>query len=104
MAAAAAQRTPDPAAYWAAIEHYTGDLLPEDAYADWAADRREALRQQHLALLLAVARLHTERGEPAPAIAALQRALAAEPAHEAAHRGLMRLYGATGQADQAVRQ
>ena len=52
----------DPAAYWAAVELYAGDLLPEDAYEDWAAARREALRQEHVALLLALAELPPRRG------------------------------------------
>ena len=40
-------------------------------------------------------------GELDRAIEALQRALASEPAHEAAHRGLMRCYALAGQTDQA---
>src|SRR6185503_11986875 len=89
-AAALARRGSEPAAYWAAVEHYTDDLLPEDRYEDWVAGRREALRQEWLELLLALARLHEQHREPERAVAALQRLVASEPAHEAAQRGLMR--------------
>jgi predicted ATPase/DNA-binding SARP family transcriptional activator len=104
VAASAARRDRDPAAYWTAVERYTGDLLPDDAYEDWAADRRETLRQEHVALLLALANVCREQGEPEQAIAALRRLVAHEPAHEAAHRGLMRLYAEAGQGDRALQQ
>ena len=103
-AAAGARRTTDPAAYHAAIDVYAGDLLPDDRYEDWAAKRREALRTTCLALLVDVAWLHETREEHAPAIAALVRAIALEPAHEQAHVGLMRLYALAGQRTQALRQ
>ncbi|HEX5504168.1 MAG TPA: BTAD domain-containing putative transcriptional regulator [Thermomicrobiales bacterium] len=103
-AAAAARGAADPAAGDAALALYAGDLLPEDRYADWAADRREALCDTYLGLLVEVARRREARGERAAAIAALERALAAEPAREEAHAGLMRLYAATGRRDRALRQ
>jgi predicted ATPase/DNA-binding SARP family transcriptional activator len=103
-AAAAAHETQDPLAYRAAIERYTGDLLPEDRYEDWAADRREALRQVYVGLLVELARLHEARGESEPAIEALRRVIAGEPAHEEAHVALMRLYARCGQRHRALRQ
>ncbi len=103
-ALADARHGEDPATYQAAVDLYTGDLLPEDRYEDWAAARREMLRQQYLDLLCDLARLHEARHEPLAASAALRRVLAADPAHEGAHSGLMRLYALTGQRQQAVRQ
>jgi two-component SAPR family response regulator len=50
--AAGARRSKDPLAYKAAIELYTGELLPEDRYEVWAHGRREELRRLHLALLV----------------------------------------------------
>jgi DNA-binding SARP family transcriptional activator len=44
-AAGAARRSCDPAAYRAAIELYSGELLPEDRYEEWAEYRREELRR-----------------------------------------------------------
>jgi len=103
-AAAEAHRTRDHRAYHAAIELYAGDLLPEDRYEDWAADRREELREEYGGLLVELARLHEARDEHVPAIDALRRLVANDPAHEEARRGLMRLYALAGQRHQALRQ
>lgn len=103
-AAANARRTGDPDSYQTALDLYAGDLLPEDRYEDWVAGRREALRQEYLALLLRLSEVEVQRGNPAAAIAALWQLVAAEPAHEAARRALMRLYAERGQPDQALRQ
>ncbi|MBV9282687.1 MAG: AfsR/SARP family transcriptional regulator, partial [Chloroflexi bacterium] len=103
-AASAARREGDASAYRAALALYTGDLLPADLYEDWAAERRASLRSLHLALLLELAGLYEGMGAPGPAIETLQRAIAAEPACEEAHAGLMRLYAQAGQRHQALRQ
>lgn len=103
-AAAAARGAGDIESHEAAIEWYGGDLLPEDRYEDWAAARREALREEYLRLLLTLARLQADRGAPERAIAALQRLVAHEPLHEEAHATLMRLYAHAGLRHQVVRQ
>ncbi len=90
--------------YEAAIAHYGGELLPEDRYEDWAAGRREALRESFIALLMEMAARHEEGGAMAEARAALTRVVAEEPTHEAAHTGLMRLFARGGQRQQALRQ
>ncbi|MBX6343335.1 MAG: AAA family ATPase, partial [Thermomicrobiaceae bacterium] len=103
-AAAAARASGDPAGCEAALALYTGDLLPEDRYEDWAAGRREALRGEWLGLLGRLARLEEERGRYRAAIAALETLVVAEPADEAAHVGLMRLYALTGERQRALAQ
>ena len=98
-AADTARRSKDPAAYRAAIELYSGELLPEDRYEEWAESRRQELRQRFLSLLVELAGLYEERGteeDLAPAVQALQRVLAEEPTNEEAHVGLMRLYASSG--------
>jgi DNA-binding SARP family transcriptional activator len=102
--AAAARRAREPAAYRAAIGLYSGDLLPEDRYEGWAEERREALRGTHLTLLLELAGLYEEREDFEAAIEALRRAVSAEPTHEEAHAGLMRLYSLTGRRQEALLQ
>src|SRR3954452_18440311 len=62
-AAAAARRSPDPAAYRAALDLYTGELLPEDRYEAWAESRREELRRTFLSLLGELAGIYEQRGE-----------------------------------------
>jgi predicted ATPase/DNA-binding SARP family transcriptional activator/DNA-binding CsgD family transcriptional regulator len=106
-AVATAHRSKDPAAYRAAIELYSGELLPEDRYEEWAEGRHQELRQTFLSLLVELARLYEERGGEegvAPAIKALQRVLAEEPTNEEAHVGLMRLYALSGRQGEALRQ
>src|SRR6185503_15227126 len=44
------------------------------------------------------------RGADVEASAALRRVLGGDPAHEVAHRGLMRLYAQSGQRQAALRQ
>jgi hypothetical protein len=57
-----------PLLLWAALDLYSGDLLPEDRYAEWAETRREQLRETYLALLTEVADLRggrsIRRGQP----------------------------------------
>ena len=103
-AAATARHSGDLDDYRAALDLYGGELLPEDRYEDWAAGRREGLRETFLGLLLDLAQLYEGRGEWARAIATLDRLIAEDPAHEDGHVGLMRLHAFTGQRGQAVRQ
>jgi predicted ATPase/DNA-binding SARP family transcriptional activator/DNA-binding CsgD family transcriptional regulator len=103
-AAATARREREPAAYRAALELYTGELLPADRYEEWAEDRRQQLRRLDLALLVELADIYEERGEYAPAIEALTRVTAEEPAHEDAHAALMRLYALSERQAEALRQ
>ena len=103
-AVAQARQRQDMAAYRAGLALYSGELLPEDRYEEWASPRREALRQDYLALLGELTRLAEARADYALAIETLHKALAADPAHEEAHRDLMRLYALTGQRQQALRQ
>jgi DNA-binding SARP family transcriptional activator len=101
---AAARRSRDPAAYRAAIELYAGELLPADSDEEWAQESRDALHESHLVLLVELAALHEERGEPDPAIEALGRVLAEAPTREEAHRALMRLHAAGGDRGRALAQ
>src|SRR5436305_1507901 len=91
-------------AYGDALALYGGELLPEDRYEDWAAGRREALRELHLTLLLELAEHHAAAGDAAGAIEALQRAVVDDPLHEEAHRRLMRLFAEVGRRQQALAQ
>lgn len=103
-AADQARRGQDMSAYRTAIDLYTGDLLPGDRYEDWANNRREMLRQEFFSLLLELAALYEASRDYDLAIETLRRALEKDPAHEEAHRGLMRLYALTGRRQQALRQ
>lgn len=95
---------PDRARYEAALAAYAGELLPEDRYEDWAGPRREALAGQHRRLLLGLAALLERQGEYGGAAEHLRRVVADDPAHEEAHRRLMRAHALGGSQHQALRQ
>ena len=101
-AAAHAHATRSIEAFRAAAAMYDGDLLPEDRYEDWAAERREALREQHSALLLAWAQTHREEGDPDAAADVLRALLATNERHEPARREMMSLLAAGGRRQDAL--
>jgi DNA-binding SARP family transcriptional activator len=80
----------DPSAAREAIEHYGGELLPDDRYEDWAEERRELLRMRHLNLL----RLAGQWFELSEL----------EPGDEEAHVEVMRDQVANGDGDAALLQ
>ena len=97
---ARARGTADPGRHARALELYGGELLPEDRYEPWTAARRVALRELHTRSASSSPQLTA--ATPAAAIAALQRAVAADPLHEPAHRALMAAYAAAGRRPQAL--
>ena len=103
-AAATARYTLEPAAFRAAIDLYSGELLPEDRYEGWVEERRVQLKELYLSLLLELGALYEERGEYGEAIEALRRVVAQEPTREAAHAELMRLYALSGKRREALSQ
>jgi predicted ATPase/DNA-binding SARP family transcriptional activator/DNA-binding CsgD family transcriptional regulator len=103
-AATARHAFPEPAAFRAAIDLYSGELLPQDRYEPWLEERRTQLKELYLTLLLEVGALYEERKEFGEAIEALSRVVAEEPAHERAHLGLMRLYALLGRRREALSQ
>ena len=103
-AATTARHALEPAAYRAAIDLYSGELLPQDRYEAWAEQRRAQLRGLYLSLLLEVTGIYEERKEYGEAIEALGKVVAEDPAHEGAHVGLMRLYALLGRRREALGQ
>src|SRR3954470_11906985 len=87
-----------------ALELHGGELLREDRHESWAAGRRDARDETHLALLLELADRLTESGESGAAIATLEQAIVLDPLHEAAQRAVMRLVATTGRRQQALAQ
>src|SRR5262249_33627199 len=87
-----------------ALELYSGDLLPEDLYEDWAAARREHARLLYQELLARLTQLYHASGQYQRAIERLRVMLASDPTNEEAHRQLMRLYAQTGSRHQALCQ
>jgi DNA-binding SARP family transcriptional activator len=103
-AARTARRSHEPALYRAALDLYTGELLPTDRYEEWAEEPRRRLQETHLSLLLGLAHLHEELADYDSAIEALRRVVSEEPTREEAHAGLMRLYALVGKDGEALAQ
>ena len=93
-----------PAAYRAAIDLYSGDLLPRDRYEEWAERRREELLGTYLSLLFELSALLEESDAFDRAAAVLHEVVSREPAHEEAHARLMRVYARAGRRHAALRQ
>jgi DNA-binding SARP family transcriptional activator len=81
----------------------TGDLLP-DWYDDWVDFARERHRQLRLRTLDAIAERLADRGHLQLALAAALAAVASEPLRESAHRAVIRVHLAEGNAGEAIRQ
>jgi DNA-binding SARP family transcriptional activator len=99
-----ALRQGDVAGYERALAAYGGELLPEDRYEDWCAERRDRLAALHGQLLLALAEAHEERGAHSASAARLRELLQHDPTREDVHRRLMALYASLGARDRALRQ
>ena len=80
----------------AALELYTGELLPEDRFAPWAEERRRRLQERCAQLLQARASELAADGEPGSAAELLERAIGLDPLDERAVGKLMRCYAAAG--------
>lgn len=97
-------RAGDPASLTAALHLYTGDLLPDDRYAEWTLGPRDTLRRgQREARLTLAAQAHEAR-EYTRAVSLLTPLLAQDPADELVHRELMHLYALAGRRHEALRQ
>ncbi|MFG3105364.1 ATP-binding protein [Streptomyces tendae] len=103
-AAQAALTVGDPDAIARALELFSGELLPEDRYADWAGVRRSELAVLREKLLLGLASAHLEAGAADEAVAVAEQVLATSPAEELAHQVLVDAFTRQGLRRRAVRQ
>jgi DNA-binding SARP family transcriptional activator len=99
-----AMRRQEVGVYEAALVAYSGELLPEDRYESWCSERRSFLVELRVRLLLGMAEALERCGAYNDAADRLRAVLQQDPAQEAVHRRLMRLYARMGTPDQAVRQ
>ena len=87
-----------------ALSVYRGDLLNEDRYEDWAAPRRNQLRELYHRLLRHLARTYESQSDHEQSINSLRKLISSDPADEESHRLLMRLYALDGNRNQALQQ
>ncbi len=87
-----------------ALSLHRGELLADDRYVEWAASRREAVRQRYRAVLVALGRHHEHVGDLREAQALFDRLLDDDPINESAHQALMRVHARSGDRGAAIRQ
>lgn len=90
--------------YGTALKLYSGELLPDDRYSDWAIGRREILHRLSLDLMRGLASALEDAGETSAAADVLRQILVEDPTNESIHRDLMRLYAMSGDRSAAARQ
>jgi DNA-binding SARP family transcriptional activator len=83
---------------------FAGDLLPDWYHDDWVLLERERFRQLRLRALDALCDRYTRAGRLNEALEAGLLSLAGEPLRESAHRALVRVHLADGNAVEALRQ
>jgi DNA-binding SARP family transcriptional activator len=83
---------------------FTGDLLPDWYDDDWLLLERERFRQLRLRALDALCARHLHAGRHGEALEAGLLSLAGEVLRESAHRALIRVHLAEGNAVEALRQ
>jgi predicted ATPase/DNA-binding SARP family transcriptional activator len=86
----------------AAVDAYTGELLPEDRFEDWTSGPRDDLIQAFCDLSVAHAAECARTGRPGVAFESLRRAVDADPLHEPAARMSMRLLADQGRRSEAL--
>ncbi|MFE0133949.1 BTAD domain-containing putative transcriptional regulator [Streptomyces sp. NPDC059037] len=94
----------DTAQLAAALDAFTGDLLPEDRYAPWAEPHRTRLAELRVRVALALARARLDAGDAEQAAAVARLVLESAPADERAHRVLIGAYLRQGMRGAAARQ
>jgi predicted ATPase/DNA-binding SARP family transcriptional activator len=86
----------------AALSRWTGDLLPEDMYEDWATPHREQLANRRARLIVQMASALIGQQEAAEAALALEPLAAERPDDEEVHRALLQaLFGSGRRKDAA---
>lgn len=97
-----AQSTSERVRHWGdAVELYRGELLP-DCWEDWAIGEREHLSTLFMQAVQHLVKHCEASGDTAGALEYAQRALQADPLSDEAHRDVIRLYAAAGQAQAAL--
>src|SRR4051794_819667 len=86
----------------AATSAWTGELLPEDAYADWAATHRDRLDEMHLAVVTQLAAALVDVGAADEAVAAIEPIALARPGDEVVQRTFLTALAGSGRRFEAL--
>lgn len=90
-------------AFRIALDHYAGELLPEDGHAEWVAGDRERLRREAAGAAVALAEIRLAQSRPVDAVEAAERCLEIDGHRDAAWRTLIRACDAAGLAADGAR-
>ena len=85
-----------------ALELWTGALLPEDPYADWAEEHRERLTETHAAVATLLGSKLAEHGEPEAALGVLEPLAATRALDEHLQRTLIDVLAGLGRRWEAI--
>jgi predicted ATPase/DNA-binding SARP family transcriptional activator len=102
QAAATALRSADLSALKHALQLWTGPLLPEDQYADWADEHRERLTEINAAVATLLGAKLLERGELEAAFALVEPLAATRPLDEHLHQVLIDVLASLGRRWEAI--
>jgi predicted ATPase/DNA-binding SARP family transcriptional activator len=102
QAARAARRSSDIRAAEDALALWAGSLLPEDQYADWAAEPRERLAEIYAELTALLGEKLYERGESEAALALVEPLASTRPLDEHLHRVLIDALAGAGRRWEAI--
>ncbi len=91
-----------PASIVAALAQWTGELLPEDLYEDWASSHREQLANRRARLVVQLASALIAEGEVGEAVLALEPLAVERPDDEEIHRVLLEALFASGRRGDAA--
>jgi predicted ATPase len=101
-AAAKARASGDIEELRAAVSHWTGPLLPEDAYEEWATPHRDRLTEVHVALVTHLGTVLVDADRAAEAVTLLEALASERPLDEVLHRALVGALAATGRRFEAI--
>jgi len=101
-AAADGLRTGNITELQAAVDQWTGPLLPEDQYADWAEDHRDRLNETHAAVATLLGSKLFELGKAEAALALLEPLASLRPLDEQLHQVLIEVLAALGRRWEAI--
>src|SRR5215212_3647091 len=101
-AAADGLRTGNITELQAAVDQWTGPLLPEDQYADWAEEHRDRLNETHAAVATVLGSKLFELGKAEAALALLEPLASFRPLDEQLHRVLIDVLAGLGRRWEAI--
>ena len=102
QAAASARSSGEIAALRKAAALWTGPLLPEDQYADWAEEHRDRLAETYAAVVTLLGSKLSEQGEHQAALALLEPLASTSPTDEHVHRALIEALAGLGRRWEAI--